>query len=102
VEISGTRIPAQSRLILFYGSANRDERAIPDADRFDIHRPRVRHFGWGSGPHFCFGAPTAKAILRVVLQEILPALGDYELNVANAKRVHHVMVRGFKTLPMQI
>jgi hypothetical protein len=37
-----------------------------------------------------------------VLQEILPALGDYELNVANAKRVHHVMVRGFKTLPMQI
>jgi cytochrome P450 len=100
VEIAGTRIPAQSRLILFYGSANRDERAIADAEHFDVQRPRVRHFGWGSGPHFCFGAPTAKAILRAVLQEILPVLGDYELDVATAKRVHHVMVRGFKSLPV--
>jgi cytochrome P450 len=102
VEIAATVIPAQSRLVLFYGSANRDERAIRDADRFDLHRPRVRHFGWGSGPHFCFGAPTARAILRAVLQEILPALGDYQLDVANARRVPHVMVRGFKSLPMRL
>ena len=102
VEIAGSRIPAQSRLILFYGSANRDERAIAGAERFDIRRPRVRHFGWGSGPHFCLGAPTAKAVLRAVLQEILPVLGDYELDVKSAQRVHHVMVRGFKSLPVRL
>lgn len=102
VIVAGTAIPAQSRLILFYGSANRDERALADADRFDIHRPRVRHFGWGSGPHFCFGAPTAKAMLRTILQEALPALADYELAMDNAVRVHHTMVRGFKTLPVRI
>jgi len=102
VEIAGTRIPAQSRLILFYGSANRDERALPDAGQFNIHRSKVRHFGWGSGPHFCFGAPTARAILRAVLQELLPALGDYELDLASARRVHHIMVRGFKSLPLRV
>lgn len=100
--IAGISIPAQSRVILFYGSANRDERAIADADRFDIRRLRVRHFGWGSGPHFCFGAPTAKAMLRTILQEALPALGDYELDMDQAARVHHTMVRGFKTLPVRL
>ena len=98
--IAGSAIPAQSRVILFYGSANRDERAIADPDRFDIRRPRVRHFGWGSGPHFCFGAPTAKAMLRTILQEALPALGDYQLDMDRAVRVPHTMVRGFKTLPV--
>jgi cytochrome P450 len=102
VTIAGTTIPAQSRVILFYGSANRDERATVDPDRFDIRRPRVRHFGWGSGPHFCFGAPTAKAMLRTILQEALPTLGDYELDMAKAVRVHHTMVRGFKTLPARL
>jgi len=52
VTIAGTTIPAQSRVILFYGSANRDERATVDPDRFDIRRPRVRHFGWGFGTAF--------------------------------------------------
>jgi cytochrome P450 len=102
VTVAGVAVPAESRVILFYGSANRDERALPDADRFDIHRKRVRHFGWGSGPHFCFGAPTAKAMLRTILQEALPALGDYELDMDKAVRVHHTMVRGFKTLPVHL
>jgi cytochrome P450 len=102
VEIAGTKIPAQSRLVLFYGSANRDERVIANADRYDINRPKVRHFGWGSGPHFCFGAPTAKAMLRTILQEALPVLGDYELDMNKAVRVHHTMVRGFKTLPIRL
>ena len=100
--VAGTTIPAQSRVILFYGSANRDERSTADPDRFDIRRPRVRHFGWGSGPHFCFGAPTAKAMLRTILQEALPELGEYELDVASAVRVHHTMVRGFKSLPARL
>jgi cytochrome P450 len=102
VVVAGVSIPAQSRVILFYGSANRDERALPDTDRFDIRRPRVRHFGWGSGPHFCFGAPTAKAMLRTILQEALPTLGDYQLDMENAFRVHHTMVRGFKKLPVRL
>lgn len=102
VALAGVSIPAESRVILFYGSANRDERALPDADRFDIRRSRVRHFGWGSGPHFCFGAPTAKAMLRTLVQEALPALGDYELDIANSQRVRHVMARGFKSLPIRL
>ncbi|MEG3125991.1 cytochrome P450 [Sphingomonas sp. GB1N7] len=99
-DVSGTVIPADSRAIVFYASANRDERAIPDPDRFDIGRKRMRHFGFGMGPHVCAGSNAARAMLQVILQEIMPVLGDYELDLARARRVQHIMVRGFVTLPI--
>ena len=100
VEIGGKVIPAGSRALVFFASANRDERAIPEPDSFDIERKRVRHFGFGLGPHVCAGTQTARAMLREMLQLMLPALGDYDLDVANAERVKHVMVRGFINLPI--
>ncbi|MBV9240289.1 MAG: cytochrome P450, partial [Xanthobacteraceae bacterium] len=100
IKISDTKIPADSRLIVLYASANRDERAIPDPDRFDVERKRVRHFGFGSGPHICLGAQTARQMLRVMLEELLPAIADYELDLSSGKRVPHLMVRGFSRLPI--
>lgn len=101
ITLHGTTIPADSRLVVCYGSASRDERVIPDPDRFDIDRARVRQFGFGSGPHICLGAPTARAMLRTIMLPLLPALGDYELDVANAERVAHMMVRGFYKLTIR-
>jgi cytochrome P450 len=101
IELHGTTIPADSRVVVFYAAANHDERAIVEADRFDIHRKRVRHFGFGLGPHVCAGATIARAMLKAMLELLLPALGDYELDVSKAKRVEHIMVRGFANLPMR-
>jgi cytochrome P450 len=101
VAIAGTAIPADSRLVVFYASANRDERVIPDPDRFDVGRAKVRHFGFGAGPHFCLGAQAARHMLRVILGEMLPVLGDYDLDMTSAQRVPHLMVRGFSKLPMR-
>jgi cytochrome P450 len=100
VDVEGTTIPAGSRAVIFYASANRDERVISDPDTFDIRRSRVRHFGFGMGPHVCAGANAARSILRIMLQELLPSLGDYELDLPRAKRVTHIMVRGFSVLPI--
>lgn len=101
VELHGTTVPADSRLVVCFAAANRDERAIPDPDRFDINRPKTRHFGFGSGPHICLGAPAARAMMRTVMTPLLPALGDYDLDVANAQRVAHMMVRGFYKLTIR-
>lgn len=101
VIVSGTTIPAGARALIFYASANRDERIIPEPDRFDVDRKRMRHFGFGMGPHVCAGSNVARAMLRALLEELLPVLGNYELEVAQAHRVEHIMVRGFMTLPMR-
>jgi cytochrome P450 len=101
VRVGDTVIPADSRIVVVYASANRDERAIPDPDRFDIDRPRVKHFGFGAGPHVCLGAPAARAMLKAILTPLLPALGDYELDLGHSERVKHMMARGFYKLPIR-
>ncbi|MFO1115410.1 MAG: cytochrome P450 [Beijerinckiaceae bacterium] len=100
VQVGGATIPADSRIVVCYGAANRDERVIPEPDRLDIDRPRVRHFGFGFGPHICLGAPTARAMLKTILAPLLPALGEYELDLSKSERVRHMMARGFYRLPI--
>ncbi|WP_409192982.1 cytochrome P450 [Bradyrhizobium sp. RDM4] len=100
VTLSGTEIPERSRLVLLYGSANRDESAIANADSFDIDRGKVRHFGFGSGPHICLGATATRAMLRTILPKVLSTFGDFEIDLARAVRVRHMMVRGFRSLPL--
>lgn len=99
-EVGGVRLPADSRAVIFYGSANRDERVIDDPDRFDIDRRRVRHFGFGMGPHVCAGAFVARSMLRTIMEESIPFFGDYELDMSSAGRLRHMMVRGFVNLPI--
>ncbi|MEY9538059.1 cytochrome P450 [Bradyrhizobium diazoefficiens] len=98
ISLHGVTIPADSRLVVCYGAANRDERVIPDPDTYDIDRGKTRHFGFGSGPHICLGAPTARAMMRTIMTPLLPALGEYELDITNAERVAHMMARGFYKL----
>lgn len=100
VELGGTTIPKGSRLALLYASANRDDTAIESADRFDIARGKVRHFGFGSGPHICLGASSTRAILRAVLPMLLSTMVDYEIDMTRAVRVRHLMARGFRTVPI--
>lgn len=66
VELGGVTIPAGSAVFISLDSAGRDEAQVADPDRFDLARGSVRgHLSFGSGPHFCLGAPLA----RVELQE---------------------------------
>ena len=58
-------------LNVFIRSANRDEAMFPDAQRFDVTRPRAsRHLSFGGGAHICPGAPLA----RMEARHLLPRL----------------------------
>jgi cytochrome P450 len=79
VTLHGITIPKGGRVVLVYGSANRDERQFDDPDDFLVTRGRFRHLGFGEGLHGCLGAPLARLELKIALEEALPALGEYEL-----------------------
>jgi cytochrome P450 len=78
VEIGGVPLPADANLLLLLGSANRDPAVFAEPDRFDIHRRNAKeHLSFGSGAHFCLGAPLARLEARVALEELsarLPSL----------------------------
>ena len=77
VEIHGTVVPAGSKMALLTGSAGRDERHYPDADRFDVERKLDRHVTLGYGAHYCLGAALARLEGRVGLEETLKRFPEW-------------------------
>ncbi len=78
--VGGQEVKAGQKVVMFYNSANRDERAFPDPFRFDVSRTPNEHFGFGAGgPHFCLGANLARREIRVMFEEVLRRLPDIEI-----------------------
>jgi cytochrome P450 len=102
VEHHGQTLPEGSAVLLLNGAANRDERAFPDADRFDIHRKIDHHLTFGYGIHFCLGAALARLEGRVALDEVLQRFPTWEVDWDNAVRARTSTVRGWEKLPVTV
>ena len=76
------------------GSANRDERAFPDPDRFDVERDTRGHLAFGFGPHFCLGAALARLEARVALEALVPELVLCKRIGDRGARIDSFLVRG--------
>ncbi len=72
VVLNGNELAADSKLILFYWSADRDESVFTNPLAFDITRSPNPHVGFGGpGPHFCLGAHLARREIGVMFRELL-------------------------------
>jgi cytochrome P450 len=91
------------RLLLAWGSANRDERVFDDGDVFRLDRDRTtaQHLGWGAGEHRCLGRHLARVELRVMLTELLRALPGLRLQPGATVRRTFGVIRGVAALPVQ-
>jgi cytochrome P450 family 142 subfamily A polypeptide 1 len=78
-ELHGQAISARDELLLLYASANRDPRAFNEPEDFDVTRTGNRHVAFGFGSHFCLGAHLARLEIRVMFEELLLRMPDWEL-----------------------
>jgi cytochrome P450 len=101
VELSGVRIPRGAYVAPFLGSANRDERRFPDADRLDLERDSRGHVGFGFGQHFCLGASLARLEARVALEALAPELPKLARTGERPPRIDSFLVRGASRLELR-
>jgi cholest-4-en-3-one 26-monooxygenase len=78
-ELHGQHIRPGDEFLLLYPAANRDPRAFENPDVLDVTREHNRHVAFGFGTHFCLGAHLARLEIRVMFEELLRRLPDWEL-----------------------
>jgi cytochrome P450 len=103
LDLHDVRVPAGAQVLLLPGSANRDDRVFPGPDAYDLGRDTSKVLSFGSGRHFCLGAPLGRLEAKVVLELLVARVRpDYEIDPDGISRVHSVNVRGFAALPTAV
>ncbi len=76
IEVADAAIAAGDRVTVSLSGANRDPAIFANPDRFDLDRPGTeRHLAFAHGPHFCIGAPAARAETLAGLRALLTLPG---------------------------
>lgn len=101
VEIDGRVVRPGRALLMLIGSANRDERAFADPDRFDVGRRPNPHLGFGGGSHHCLGVALARAQGEVVFSRLLQRFTKIEAADAPLRRPHPNL-RGYERVPLAV
>ena len=101
IELHGRTVPARSKMLLLTGSAGRDERKYPGAERFDVRRTFDHHVSFGYGIHFCLGAALARLEGRIALEEVLARRPAWTVDHDAAVRLHTSTVRGWVNVPVR-
>ncbi len=97
--LGGQPMRAGDKVVLWYSSANRDEKVFADPHRFDLGRTPNEHVGFGGpGPHFCLGANLARREIRIMFERILRRLPDLEIT-GPPERLQSNFINGIKRMP---
>ena len=98
-ELSGIKLPKNSKIAMLLGSANRDETAFKNPEKIDFERKNLNHTSFGGGVHFCLGAHLARLELEVSLENLF----KNEINlISDPERTGAFGIRGFKKINVSI
>ncbi|MBX7161234.1 MAG: cytochrome P450 [Acidimicrobiia bacterium] len=103
VEIDGTVVPSDRKVMLLYASANRDERAFgPDAAELDVTRDQPAPImTFSHGAHHCLGAAAARLVGRVAIEELLVRMPRFTVDAAAGEFAPGHFVRRYQSLPFE-
>ncbi len=102
VELRGQHIREGDKVVIWFSSANYDDRQFPDPFRFDIRRTPNDHVAFNlRSPHLCLGAQLARMELKVLFEELLPRLQSVEID-GPIERLRSNFICGMKRLPVKV
>jgi hypothetical protein len=101
VEFGDVHVGAGEKVVMWYNSANRDERAFADPYRFDVGRTPNDHVGFGGGgAHFCLGANLARREITVMFRELFRRLPDIRV-VGEPDMLFSAFIHGIKRMRVE-
>jgi cytochrome P450 len=100
--LHGQTLPAEARVVVLLGSANRDERRFPEPDRFDVGRDTRGHVAFGFGAHFCLGASLARLEAKAALDALVPALPRLARVRPEREFLDSYLIRGRARLDLRV
>ena len=101
VEVAGVRMPNEQKVCVFIGSANRDPRRWPDADKFDVTRRAAGNLSFGTGIHGCAGQMIARLEGEIVLTALAKRVKHIHLEGKPAIHYNN-SVRGYTSMPVSV
>jgi cytochrome P450 len=100
--VGGQPIKAGETVFMLWASANRDGAAFPQPDRVILDRFPNRHMTFGIGAHRCLGAGLARSEMRIMLEEVLRRLPDYQILEEGVEEPESIgIVKGRVRLPVR-
>jgi cytochrome P450 len=103
VTVGDTTIPEGRRVLLVYGSANRDERQFgSNAGELEVERHPRNLLMFSHGAHHCLGAAAARMQSRVALSELLTRCPEFEVDEDNIVWAGGSYVRRPLSVPLRV
>ena len=103
--VGDKEIKAGQPVVIWYPSANRDERAFDNPDTLDVTRNASQHVSFGAGgPHFCLGASLARLEAKMMFEAIVGRFEHLKLGVDDPHtlpRLHSNLVDGYVEMPLR-
>lgn len=100
-ELAGQTLPAGSRVLVMFASANRDPAKYNDPARFDVTRDVHDHVGFGQGIHMCMGMHLARLEMQSLLRALRRRVERFELTATPEIGLNNA-IRGYATMPVRV
>lgn len=101
LDLDGKRVREGQRVLLMLGAANRDPARFDDPDRLDIRRKPRGHVAFGSGAHFCIGAPLARVEAQIAITTVLQKMAGLQIEGGPLVWRHDTSLRNPVSLPVR-
>lgn len=101
VAIGDVTLPADSKVLLFLGAANRDQRKFPEPATFDVARRPIGHVGFGTGIHACVGQLLARLEAEVIFEALADRVARFTLTGPVTRRLNNTL-RCIGHLPIEL
>ena len=99
--LSGVEISAGEPVVVWLGSANRDERVFDKPFVFDPYRRPNRHLAFGIGPHYCVGHTVARVANRLVFAELFRRFSAVHTTSDPGRRLVSNVIAGWTRRPVE-